>query len=60
MPVALIAVQADGTTTLKTGGGYNITIGHSRHPLHAGERFPLRSHFRRPGWVSVTCTVVPH
>jgi copper(I)-binding protein len=59
MPVALIAVAAGGSMQLKPGG-YHIMIDHLKHPLKAGESFPLRLHFRRAGWVSTVCTVVPY
>lgn len=55
-PVKSIPVPAHGTTRLAPGGYHVMLIG-LRHPLQAGQTFPIRLHFADAGWIATTVHV---
>lgn len=56
--VPSLTIPAHGSVTLAPGGYHLMAIG-LRRDLHPNERFPVRLHFARAGWASVTVTVRP-
>ncbi len=57
-PVHSITVPARGSVRFAPGGYHIMLIG-LVHDLHAGQRFPIRLHFVRSGWIATTVTVRP-
>ena len=56
--VRALPIPARGSVTLSPGGYHLMAIGLHRD-LHANERFPLRLHFIRAGWTTITVRVRP-
>jgi copper(I)-binding protein len=54
--VPFVVVPPHGSVTFAPGGYHIMLIG-LRRELHQNERFPLRLHFARAGWQSLTVAV---
>lgn len=57
-PVSSIAIPPHTSLRIAPGGYHFMLIGLHR-PLRAGERFGLRLHFVRAGWLPITVSVRP-
>jgi copper(I)-binding protein len=51
-----LAIPADGTVVLKSGGYHIMLIG-LKHDLRVGDRFTIGLHFAHAGWVDVPVVV---